>query len=109
MSTNLSLTLKPPSSHGAPTRLPRLSQVAVASVSSRAVCLTQPPIELLIFNGLAAPHDDPWHPETLQSGRVMWADRVAEAAVRRRHLGRVAWPVRAALAGSHPSDSAEEA
>ena len=84
-----------PTSHGAPARLTRHSQAAVASDSSRAVTLMQPLNELLIFDGLAAPHDDPRHPERLLSGHVMRPDRAVEAVAwpwreggRRRALGR---------------------
>ena len=82
-------------------------QAAVACGSSRAATLMRTLNRLVICNGLAAPSDKPRPAERLQSDGVMWADRAAEAAVRRRHLGRVAWPVRAALAGPHMRLSAE--
>ena len=85
--------LKPPTSHGARTRLTRHSQAAVAADIARAVTLMQPLNGLLVCNGSAALRDEPQHLERLQSGGVTWPDRTVEAAVRRCHVGSVAWPV----------------
>ena len=85
--------LKPPTSHGARTRLTRHSQAAVAADIARAVTLMQPLNGLLVCNGSAAPCDESRHLERLPSGGVTWPDRTVEAAVRRCHVGSVAWPV----------------
>ena len=65
----------------------------MASDTARAITLMQTLNRLVICNGLPAPCDEPWQPERLQSGGVMWPDRTVEAAVRRRHAVSVAWPV----------------
>ena len=86
-------SLKPPTSQGARARLTRHSQVAVASGIARTGTLMQPLNGLLVCNGSAAPCDEPRHLERLPSGGVTWPDRTVEAAVRRCHVGSVAWPV----------------
>ena len=55
--------------------------------------------ELLVCNGSAAPRDEPQHLERLPSSGVTWLDRTVEAAVRRCHVGSVAWPVYASPVG----------
>ena len=67
----------------------------MASDTARAITLMQPLNRLVVCNGLAAPCDEPRHPERLQSGGMTWPGRAVEAAVRRWHVGSVAWPVRA--------------
>ena len=86
-------SLKPPTSQGARARLTRHSQVAVASDIARTGTLMQPLNGLLVCNGSAAPCDELRHLERLPSGGVTWPDRTVEAAVRRCHVGSVAWPV----------------
>ena len=71
----------------------------MASGGSRIASLIQTLNRLVICNGLAAPCDEPWQPERLQSGGVAWPDRTVEAAVRRRHAGTVVWSICAAPAG----------
>ena len=92
-------SLKPPTSHGARARLTRLSQAAVASGIARVVTPMQPLNGLLVCNGSAALRDEPQHLERLLSGGVTWPDHMVEAAVRRRHVGGVAWPVYASPVG----------
>jgi len=74
-------------------RAPQVPQVAVASGIARTGTLMQPLNGLLVCNGSAAPCDEPRHLERLPSGGVTWPDRTVEAAVRRCHVGSVAWPV----------------
>ena len=71
----------------------------MAADIARAVTLMQPLNGLLVCNGSAAPRDEPQHLERLLSGGVTWPDHMVEAAVRRRHVGVVAWPVYASPVG----------